>query len=111
MAANRRRQLVLAGLVVVLALVGYRVWLATSAEPSASSNGTATKSTAGRKAAAATPEAPDVHLNALEGARPKPLDADRNLFRFKTKPPPPPPPAPVRVAPPPVLAAPPAPTG
>ena len=50
--------------------------------------------------------APDVHLERLEAERPKPGEADRNLFRFKPKPLPPPPPrpapAPVSVAPPPV---------
>jgi hypothetical protein len=57
--------------------------------------------------AAAT--APDVHLERLEAERPKPGEANRDLFRFKPKPPPPPPPAPppVRVVAPP----PPAPTG
>jgi hypothetical protein len=29
--------------------------------------------------------APDVHLNALDGDRPKPVDTQRNLFRFKPK--------------------------
>ena len=111
MAANRRTPLVLGGLLAVLVFAGYRLWLATSASPVPSSNGTAARSTRGRKAAAATPEAPDVHLTDLESPRPKPLDADRNLFRFKVKPPPPPPPAPVRVAPPPVVTAAPVPTG
>ena len=36
--------------------------------------------------------APDVHLAALNGERPKPVGPERNLFRFKPKAPPPPPP-------------------
>jgi hypothetical protein len=98
MTANRRKQLVVGSLFVILAFAGYRMWLATSASPVPSSNGTAARSPGGRKAAAA-PEAPDVHLTELESARPHPLDANRNLFRFKVKPPPPPPPPPVRVTP------------
>ena len=50
------------------------------------------------------PAAPDVHLEALQGERPAPAGAERNLFRFKPKAPPPPPPsmrptAPVTVGP------------
>lgn len=110
MATDRRKQMLLAGLVVVLGLGGYLAWLATSGASVPSSNGTAARATGVRRAATAVneaPEAPDVHLNALDSERPKPLAADRNLFRFKAKPPPPPPPpAPVRVAPPPVVASP-----
>jgi hypothetical protein len=36
--------------------------------------------------------APDVHLEALNGERPIPVQANRNLFRFKPAPAPPPPP-------------------
>ena len=35
-------------------------------------------------------EAPSVHLTELEAERPKPVAAERNLFRFKEKPAPPP---------------------
>lgn len=38
-------------------------------------------------------EAPSVHLSALDADRPKPVTAERNLFRFKPKPTPPPAPA------------------
>src|SRR5262249_62424828 len=37
---------------------------------------------------------PAVNLEALEGERPAPADAERNLFRFKPKAPPPAPPRP-----------------
>lgn len=113
MATERRRQLVLGALLVVLAFVLYR---AVTTEPTGtqgtpgttssgirpSSNGRARTAASGRlKEPPAT--APDVHLRALDDDRPKPIDGDRNLFRFKPKPPPPPPPAPppqpVRIAP------------
>jgi hypothetical protein len=54
--------------------------------------------------------APDVHLDALNGERPKPVGPERNLFRFKPKAPPPPPLPPARGSEP-VEAAPPAPAG
>jgi hypothetical protein len=54
-----------------------------------------------------------VHLDALQGERPKPGSADRDLFRFKPKAPPPQPPGPPRPAQPtaPVTAIAPVPTG
>jgi hypothetical protein len=96
MEPKRRRELLLAGLVVVLVAglyVAIAGWpFATSATPPAASNGQGRTPRNNRSGSAAT-EAPDVHLEALEAARPKP-DAGRNLFRFKPKPPPPRPPAP-----------------
>jgi hypothetical protein len=53
--------------------------------------------------------APDVHLNALNGERPKPVGPERNLFRFREKPAPAPP-SPARGTGP-VEAPPPAPSG
>jgi hypothetical protein len=106
MEPKRRRELVLAALVVVLGAglyVGIAGWpfgtSTTSATPSTSSTGrpssngqvrTARNDRSGQAAA----EAPDVHLEALDAERPKPDAARRNLFRFKPKPPPPPPPGP-----------------
>jgi len=111
METERRRQLLLAALAMVLALVVYQAWPRTSATPAAASNqrraaAAATAGTSGTNANASnppgTPSAPDVHLEALEAERPKPGPADRNLFRFKPKAPPPPPPSatkPVEAAP------------
>ena len=100
MGTERRRQIVLTLVALVLALVVYQAWPRTSAAPNPSSNDTrATATTGAARGAAAnaanppgTPQSPDVHLEALEAERPKPAPADRNLFRFKPKAPPPPPP-------------------
>jgi hypothetical protein len=102
METERRRQLLLGAVAVVLALVVYQAWPRTSATPAATSNqrsaAPSAAGTSGTNANAAnppgTPSAPDVHLGALEAERPKPGPTDRNLFRFKPKAPPPPPPAP-----------------
>jgi hypothetical protein len=89
MATERSRQAALAALVVILAVAIYYALPGTSTAPASSSN-------QGRTAAGATagsqsqPAAPDVHLVALEGERPKPVNTVRNLFRFKTKAAPPP---------------------
>jgi hypothetical protein len=97
MATERTRQLVLGGLVLVLIVVIVKVWPGTSAAPAPTSNRTGSPSAA-RQApgTAAAPTTQAVHLDALNGERPKPAPAERNLFRFKPKAPPPPPPAPVR---------------
>jgi hypothetical protein len=108
MAIERRRQAVLGALVVVLVVVLVKVWPGTSAAPSPTSNRPVTPTTSrGPKAAeASAPTAPSVHLDALNGERPRPESSERNLFRFKPKAPPPPPAAAVRPVQP---AAPPAP--
>lgn len=112
MGAERRRQILVGGLLVVLGVAGYRTWRATSSPALPASNGTASRPAAERRAPVAAVEAPDVHLNALEAPRPKPLDAQRNLFRFKPKAAPPPPPAPPRLErAPTVVSAPPVPSG
>jgi hypothetical protein len=97
MATERTRQLVLGGLVLALIFVIVKVWPGTSAAPAPTSNRTGSTSAA-RQApgAAAAPTTQAVHLDALNGERPKPAPAERNLFRFKPKAPPPPPPAPIR---------------
>jgi hypothetical protein len=112
MAPERRKQILLAGVAVVLVVVIVRAWTTQSSVPSSSSNGAAGQTPAVRRSKAPAGGAADVHLKALEGARAKPVETARNLFRFKPKPPPPAPPspvvrAPIVVAPPP----PPAPTG
>jgi hypothetical protein len=119
MATERRRQLILAALVVVLVGVIYRLWTATTPAPAAASNRSGGSAPAARSQAPARSgrgaaddnngiEASDVHLEALNAERPKPRAAERNLFRFKPKPAPPAPPPPV-VTRPPVIAPPPGP--
>jgi len=102
MATERSRQLVLGGLVVALVAVLVKVWPGTSATPAPTSNERASTSSTARQAQAATaaPAPPGVHLDTLNGERPKPAPVERNLFRFKPKAPPPPPPVEVRPAPP-----------
>ena len=114
METERRRQLVLAAVAIVLALVVYRAWPRTSAARSPASNEQARPPRTGAppSAAAATSggtQAPDVHLEMLEAERPKPGGTDRNLFAFKPKAPPKPPPSEVKPAPPPVAIGPPPP--
>lgn len=105
-AANRRQQILLAALLVVLAVAGYRAWTSTSAVPLPASNGTAPAARRGTQQQQTAASAPDVHLEALDADRPKPGPAERDLFRFKPKPPPP---APKPIEPP--VATPPVPTG
>ena len=96
MGTERRRQLLLGGLVVVLIVVIVKVWpSATSTVLTPASNRTGGAS-APRQQQTAAPGPPAVHLDALNGERPKPEATERNLFRFKPKAPPPPPPAPVQ---------------
>jgi hypothetical protein len=114
MATERTRQLVLAGLAVVLLVIVVKMmWPGTSAAQAPSSNraGNATPSAPARRAQtpAATLAPPGgVHLDALNAERPKPEPAERNLFRFKPKAPPLPPPM---VTGPPQAEAPVVPTG
>jgi hypothetical protein len=99
MEAERKRQILLAVLAIVLAGVVYRQWPATttSSGPSPASNQRAggrsggTASDRNRQGTAAEGTI-DVRLESLEAERPKPGPTDRNLFRFREKPPPAPPP-------------------
>jgi hypothetical protein len=101
-APERRRQLVLAALAVILAVVIVQMWPGTSTAPAPASNraGTPRGARPGQGVSAA-PGPPVVHLEALQSERPKPESAERDLFRFKPKAPPPPPPVAIRPAPPP----------
>ena len=83
MAPERRKLLLLAGLIVGLVTIfALRVRPGTTTATAPASN------TRGRTAAAAqVVTAPDVHLEALDTAHPKPDGIDRNLFRFRTAPP------------------------
>jgi hypothetical protein len=90
MEPERRKHVLLAMLLVVLAVAGYRAWTTTSAVPLPTSNGTAGAAPARREAQQQSAgDAPDVRLEALEADRPKPGTGQRDLFRFKPKPPPP----------------------
>ena len=93
MAPERGRQLLLGVLVVVLAIAIYRIWPATSGAPATASNRQGPRRGTAPAAQAAGPTAPEVHLDALDSAHPKPAPAERDLFRFKPTPPPSPPPA------------------
>src|SRR3954469_3578523 len=96
MATERSRQIVLGVLVIILVVVIVKMWPGTSAAPGPTSNQPgATSAPRQPPAAAVAPAAaapPAVHLNALNGERPKPEGTERNLFQFKPKAPPAPPP-------------------
>jgi hypothetical protein len=96
MATERRRQQLLLGTLVVILLIAiYRMWPATSATPATTSNRQGQSSVPRAQGTQATAgDAPDVHLEALQGERPKPGSADRDLFRYKPKAAPPAPVAP-----------------
>jgi hypothetical protein len=109
MASERRQQILLGVLLVVLAgALAYEMWPSTPAGvPSSASNQSGRAARDDRS----QPTAPDVHIGALSSDRPKPDEADRDLFKFKPKAPPP---APSRAAGPPpqgVQQAPPARSG
>jgi hypothetical protein len=93
---ERKREIALAAsaALIVAAVVVYR---ARSVPPEATP---ASRSQAAGNAAAKQPPkaqpAADLNLDALNAPRPKPVETDRNPFRFKPKPPPPPPPPPTQ---------------
>jgi hypothetical protein len=94
MATDRRKQAVLAIVLVVLGFVLYRAVTSvgtTSGDAASPSNPGGRTARAGSTAPPDT--APDVHLKELEADRPKPSANERNLFRFKPKAPPPLPPS------------------
>jgi len=106
MATDRRKLAVLVLLVIVLAGAMYMVLPEPSGNDAPASNPGSDRAVAQARAPAVT--APDVHLDDLNSARPKPINEHRNLFAFKPKPapvvstpprqqaplPPPPPPGP-----------------
>jgi hypothetical protein len=93
METERRRQLLLAALAVVLAIVVYYAWPTASPQSTPSSNQRAAGTSGAvrdRTARGAAPQqTTEVHLEALEAERPKPGPTERNLFRFREKQPPP----------------------
>jgi hypothetical protein len=95
MATNRQRQIALGVLLVVLAFVLYRAMAYLGQTPAtAAVSGRTARAAASGRTAAASATAPDVRLRALDSERPKPIEGERNLFRFKPPPPPPRPAAP-----------------
>jgi hypothetical protein len=94
MEAERRRQLLLGAVAIVLAFTVYMALPRTPVDPAPASNGRVPgPAAASTRKSAAGSDAPDVHLEALEAEHPKPGPIDRNLFRFKSRPAPAPPPA------------------
>jgi hypothetical protein len=87
---ERRNRWLLASLVILASLLGYRLWPRPAATPPAASNVRGGARPGGNQPPVV---APDVHLESLADARPQPGDTDRNLFRFGQRPLPPPPPA------------------
>jgi hypothetical protein len=87
MGTDRRKQILFGVLLVVLGVVAYNVvWTSTALSPSSNP---ARAPTAAQGKPAGGISAPEVHLDSLNGERPKPVDRERNLFQFKPKPPPP----------------------
>ena len=97
MAPERRNQLLLGAVAIVLLVVAYQSWPRTSssAVPASNQGRQAARSRAGGADQALT--APDVQLEALSAVRARPEETQRNLFQFKAKAAPPPP-APARPA-------------
>lgn len=91
MAPERRNQILLGALAVVLLVVTYRNWPRTSSAASPASNESRPAGGATQRATVQAIETPDVRLEALEAERAEPGSIQRDLFRFKPKPPPPPP--------------------
>lgn len=95
MQPDRRRLLMLAVLIVILAGALYRAWPRSAAPAPATSNARG----AARAGQDGEVKAPDVKLEALEAERPKPEGTMRNLFRFGRAPAPPPAEPPVAAGP------------
>lgn len=104
METERRRQVLLGVVTLVLVTVLYYEWPRTSADASQSSKQQGSRTTPAVASTSPAPPqparqqargsttaqgAPDVHLDSLSAERPKPGPTDRNLFRFKPKAPPP----------------------
>jgi hypothetical protein len=111
MPTDRRRQLMLGALVLVLAGVIYEVWPSSPSTGPAPSSNTRQAQTRVAQNEAAAVATPDVHLDALDAERAKPEAGERDLFRFRTKAAPAPPPSAVTRPTAPAVAALPVPTG
>lgn len=90
---SRQSSLVAVLGLAVVALLIVKLW--PSAESPSGSSNPAGETRAQTQGNIPAPAALDVRLPQLEGEKPAPDDAGRNLFRFQPKPPPPPPPQPV----------------
>ncbi len=88
MEPDRRKQILLVALGLILAFLAYQGWSRTSDEAGAAGRTAAAGSVAGRSPGAPD-TAPAVHLKELEGHSAKPVEGARDLFRFRPKPPPP----------------------
>lgn len=82
MATDRRKQIVLGSLLLLLAFALYTAFAAMKTSPAGPVASNRSR-TAARGTPGQAPVAPDVHLEALANERPAPADAERNLFRFK----------------------------
>ncbi len=100
MAPERRNEIVLGVLAVLLAAAAYRAWNSTAVPAAPASE--ASRRAEARASAPPAESAIDVHLDALSAEPPKPEANGRDLFRFKPKAPPPLPTAsrPTTIAPP-----------
>jgi hypothetical protein len=87
MEPERRKQILLVVLGLILAFFGYRAWSSAPASPGASAGTARPGPTAGQPSTDTAP-AFDVHLRELQENRREAVEGTRNLFRFRPKPPP-----------------------
>jgi hypothetical protein len=85
MATDRRKQILLGGLLVALAVLAYRAISATSVATAPTSNGRGRTPPGKRDANAQAAVAPNVHLKSLSEARVQRVTSERNLFAFKPR--------------------------
>src|SRR5579864_8622207 len=109
MATDRRKQMLLGGLLVVLAAVAYRATSATSVGKAPTSNLRGATAPGRRDANAHETVTPNVHLKSLSDPRAQRGTSERNLFTFRPKAPTAAPPRPATPIVDPVLAPPPGP--
>jgi hypothetical protein len=87
MEPERRKQIFLIVLGLILAIFGYRAWSSAPASPGVRA-GTVRTSPTGQPPTD-TAATLDVHLRQLQENLREPVEGTRNLFRFRPKPPPP----------------------
>jgi hypothetical protein len=86
MALERRKQVVLAALLVVLAIAAFRAYRTALAPPFTTVPAQSASSRAAPRQGGPAPQkggVPDVQLEALEAERPAPGDSSRNVFEFQ----------------------------
>lgn len=101
MVKERRKQLVLGGLLAVLAVA---LWWSLRAEPGAPDAGVAARPRLAARSTAEAPELPRVDLDRLQRPRAAADAGERNIFDFAPPPTQPAPPPPPPTAPPPTLS-------